>query len=140
VAVNVAEPPVQIVGELTVIAGPGVTVTTLEEVTWLPHASVTIEYSVTLPAVGKTIDALAPDPTEGVPDGLKLQLYVYPGTPYCPVVEAVIAPPAQTVVAESVMGVATFVYAIVCPVMVIVQGDPAPMQAFPQPVPPQQER
>lgn len=53
--------------------------------------------------------AEAPVPTEGVPVGLKLQLYVYPGTPYCPVVEAVIAPPEQTVVAESVIGLATLV-------------------------------
>ena len=69
-----AEPPEQIVGELTLIVGPAVTVTTREEVTWLPQASVTIEYNVTLPAVGKVIDVLAPDPTDGVPVGLKLQL------------------------------------------------------------------
>ena len=70
------------VGELTVIVGPGVTVITLEEVVWFPQASVTIEYKVTVPEVGKVMVVEAPVPTDGEPEGLKLQLYVYPGTPY----------------------------------------------------------
>lgn len=99
-----------------------------------------MEYNVTLPAVGNVMEVLAPDPTEGAPPGLKLQLYVYPGTPYAPVVEAVMDPPAQIVVAESVIGVAVLEYSMVFPVIVIVQGDPAPIQALLQPVAPQQDR
>ena len=78
----------------------------------------------------------APVPTDGEPDELKLQLYVYPGTPYCPEVEAVTDPPAQTVVAESEIGVAVFVYARVCPVKVITHGAPAPIHVLLHPVDP----
>src|SRR3989338_954394 len=91
-----------------------------------------------LPDVGNTIATEDPEPTEGVPEWLKLQLYVYPGTPKAPVVEAVIVPPAQTVVAERVMGFATLLYGIVFPVMVIVHGDAAPIQVLLQPPLPQQ--
>ena len=41
-----------------------------------PHASVTIQYNVYAPAVGKLITAGEPTPTEGKPVGLKLQLVV----------------------------------------------------------------
>ena len=49
------------------------------------------------------IDVLAPVPTDGVPLALKLQLYVYAGTPNCVVVDAVIDCPAQTVVLDTVI-------------------------------------
>ena len=93
-----------------------------------------------LPDVGKTIVAEDPEPTEGVPEALKLQLYVYPGTPYNPVVEAVIDPPAQTVVAERLKGVATLLYWIVFPMMVMVHGEAAPIQVLLHPAVPQHER
>lgn len=56
------------------MVGAGLTVTVREAVIWFPQASVTMEYSVTVPAVGKVMLADGPDPTEGVPVGLKLQL------------------------------------------------------------------
>lgn len=75
-AVRTVEPPVQIdAGDgVTVIVGPGVTVTTRELVIVLPQASVMKEYSVTDPDVGKVMVALAPVPADGAPVGLKLQL------------------------------------------------------------------
>lgn len=75
--VKTTEPPAQnVVGPPAVMVGgvPGVTVTVLLLVIWFPQASVTIEYNVTVPAVGNEILVLVPVPTLGVPDALKLQL------------------------------------------------------------------
>jgi hypothetical protein len=63
-------------GGARIAAGGGVIVIALlaEEVE--PHASVTMQYNVYAPAVGKLITAGEPTPTEGKPVGLKLQLVV----------------------------------------------------------------
>jgi hypothetical protein len=68
--------PVQINGAfgVAVIAGEGVTVITRDVVTTFPQASVTKEYNVTVPEVGKVIVAFAPAPILGNPVELKLQL------------------------------------------------------------------
>jgi hypothetical protein len=74
-----------------------------------PQASVTIEYKVYEPAVGKLMLGLFPLPTEGTPPGLKLQFTERVGTPYCVAVEALIFPPAQIVLDETVKGVTRLV-------------------------------
>jgi hypothetical protein len=68
--------PEQIVGVfgVAVMVGEGVTVITREDDTTFPQKSVTNEYNVIAPEVGKVIVAFAPDPILGDPVELKLQL------------------------------------------------------------------
>jgi hypothetical protein len=77
--------------------------------------------------------ALAPVPTEGEPVGLKLQLYVYGGTPNEADVEAFRDCPAQTVVLDRLIGLVAEVCSTVLPSTVIVHGLMAPMQVLLQP-------
>ena len=56
------------------MVGEGVTVITRDDETTFPQKSVTNEYNVIAPEVGKVIIAFAPDPILGDPVELKLQL------------------------------------------------------------------
>lgn len=113
-----------------VTEGPGLTVIATELVTCCPHASVVVAYKVWLPAVGKVMLALLPVPADGVPVGLRLQLYVYGGTPYDPAVDALMLCPWHTLVEETVIGLVGLVCSNVLPTSVIVQGDAAPIHVL----------
>ena len=93
-----------------------------------------------MPAVGKIIVGFVPTPTDGAPPGLRLQLIFRTGTPYLTAVNAVMFPPAQTVLDDTVNGVTKLVNSTVCPSKVIVHGLFAPIQVPLHPRAPMQSR
>jgi hypothetical protein len=91
------------------ILGDGFTVTVLVADCCSPQLSVTVQYTVAVPAVGKFIVGLFPVPAEGVPLAFRLQLTEYGDTPYtAPLNVAVRFCPAHTVFDEIVNGVVVF--------------------------------